>query len=353
MKSKILIVDDEIRNRTLLTAILRSENYETCEASNGAQSLEKAVSEQPDLILLDVMMPVMDGYQVAKELKRIPETLSIPIIMVTALSDRDSRLRGLDAGAEEFLSKPIDRFDLTVRVRNLLRLKQMHDQLVLHNQNLEALVAQRTKALETSFSESIFVLMRAAEFRDDDTGAHVARISYYCKHLAKLLGMDKRFCDHIFYASPMHDIGKIGIPDHILLKPGSFTPAEWKVMQTHTVIGAKILENMSSPYLQMGQRIALAHHERWDGAGYPNGLIGEAIPIEARIMQICDVYDALRSKRPYKELMSHKTVVSMMSKHAPSTKEQQFDPHILNVFMEHHKMFELLFDDCHHNFDES
>ncbi|MDQ6961499.1 MAG: response regulator [Mariprofundaceae bacterium] len=346
-KSKILIVDDESRNRTLLSAILKNEKYDTCEASNGAESLLKAVSEQPDLILLDVMMPVMDGYQVAQELKRIPETLSIPIIMVTALSDRDSRLRGLEAGAEEFLSKPVDRLDLKIRVRNLIKLKQMHDELRRSNQTLEKLVAKRTQALEVSFSESIFVLMRAAEFRDDDTGAHVARISHYCKHLSKILGMDKHFCDDIFYASPMHDIGKIGIPDHILLKPGSFTPEEWKIMQSHTIIGAKILENVTSPYLQMGRRIALSHHERWDGGGYPHGLEGEGIPIEARIMQVCDVYDALRSKRPYKELMDHDTVMSMLSQQTSQSDAFQFDPNILNVFIENHQLFEDLFEGAH------
>jgi cyclic di-GMP phosphodiesterase len=187
--------------------------------------------------------------------------------------------------------------------------------------------------LQNSFVETINTLMRAAEFRDDETGAHVKRISYYTRVLAEHIGMDNEFCDTIFYASPMHDIGKIGISDNILLKPGGFEPAEWEIMKSHPVIGGKILEGNSSPYLMMGREIALGHHERWDGGGYPDGLKGEANPLPARIMQLADVYDALRSKRPYKAAFTHAKTMRIIVKGDDRTKPSHFDPAVLAAFV--------------------
>jgi len=328
----ILVVDDSERNRRLLGALLTSEGYGHYEAANGETALSMAYTHEPDIILLDVMMPGMDGYQVAEKLKQKQETKDIPIIMVTALEDQQSRIRGLAAGAEEFVSKPVNANELQIRVRNLLRLKQAGDILKKHKQILEVQVAKRAKELQTSFVETIYTLMRAAEYRDDETGVHVKRISYYTKVLAEALGMDETFCEIIFYASPMHDIGKIGIPDRILLKPGGFTPDEWEIMQTHTTIGADIMEDQTSPYLQMGRDIALSHHERWDGDGYPHGLKGEAISLPARVMQICDVYDALRSKRPYKPAFDHARTTSIIIKGDDHTDPSHFDPDVLSAF---------------------
>ena len=265
--------------------------------------------------------------------------------MVTALDDRDSRLRGLEAGAEDFVTKPVDRSELRIRVRNLLRLKDFSDFLARHNQILETKVAERTAQLSSSYRETILTMMRAAEYRDDDTGAHVRRISYYCRELAEHLGMDEQFRDRIFHASTMHDVGKIGIPDHILLKPGGFTPEEWAIMQTHAAMGAKMLEASDSPYLRMGAQIARPHHERWSGGGYPDNLKGDTIPLPARFMQLADVYDALRSKRPYKPPFGHFKSLEIILKGDGRTLPEHFDPAMLDAFRKSADRFSEIWDE--------
>ena len=331
-KATILVVDDEAYNRSVVEQMLKAEGYLTQTAHNGEAALEMVAKQPPDLILLDVMMPGLDGCTVAGRIKDDPASKNIPIIMVTSLDDRSAKIAGLHAGAEEFLTKPVDRIELWVRVRNLLRLKEYSDLLIHYNQHLEQQVQQRTQQLRESYAETIFIMTRAAEQKDEDTGAHVQRISYYAKCLAEALGKDGGFIEDIFYASPMHDIGKLGIPDAILLKPGKHTPEEFAIMKTHSKLGAEILAKGSSPYVQMGREIALSHHERWDGSGYPNNLQGEDIPLSARIMCICDVYDALRSKRPYKPAFDHEKSVSIIIEGDGRTLPQHFDPAVLEAF---------------------
>ena len=331
-KPLVLVVDDDESITALLRHQMERDGYRVSTAENGATGIQIAGEENPDIILLDAVMPGLDGFRVAELLKASERTNTIPIIMVTALHDQESRLRALKAGAQEFLIKPIDRNEVSLRVRNMLMLREYSNFLADQNRTLGQMVEERSQQVLTSYRETIETLARAAAYKDEVTGAHVSRISHYTSELASTMGMNAAFCETIHYASQMHDIGKIAIPDAILLKAGPLTHDEWAVMKTHTILGGKLLGNGDSPYLQMGAEIALNHHERWDGAGYPAGLKGQLIPISARIMNICDQYDALRSERPYKKALSHDAAVEVITVGDGRTLPSHFDPDILAVF---------------------
>jgi putative two-component system response regulator len=306
-KVKILVVDDEDRNLRLMKLLLTSFGYDVLTASNGEEALEMVHDIPPDVILLDIMMPKMDGFEVAKQLKREEETKIIPIVMVTALNGVEDRVKALEAGADDFLNKPVDKTELRARVTSLVKVKAYNDHMQNYQKELEAEVAKRTiqlrqalKKLKEASLESIFHLCRAAEYKDENTGDHIKRMSHYASAVARQMGLNKQTVEDLLYTAPMHDAGKIGIPDHILLKPSKLNNKEWETMKQHTIVGAQILAGSGAKFIKLAEIIALTHHERWDGSGYPKGLKGSKIPLIGRIAAIADVFDALTSRRPYR-----------------------------------------------------
>lgn len=308
-RPKILVVDDEPTNLQVLREVLNSE-YRLQFARDGEKALQLAALELPNLILLDVMMPGMTGLEVCQRLKAAPATQGIPVIFVTALSDVSDESAGFAAGGVDYITKPISPPVVRARVKTHLSLVRS-----------EELIKTRLQIIQC--------LGRAAEYRDNETGLHSVRMSHYSRILALAAGFSSHFADELFYAAPMHDIGKIGTPDAILLSPGKLNQDEWKIMQQHVHIGAEILGEHDSPLLQMARVIALGHHERFDGTGYPYGLVGEAIPVEARIIAIADVFDALTSVRPYKKAWPVEEAVALLQ----SEKGKHFDPDLVELFV--------------------
>jgi putative two-component system response regulator len=343
LNASILIVDDLPVNVHLLSQILSSAGYTALSSTTNPHVVcDLHRKNHYDLILLDLQMPGLNGYQVMDGLKEIEQGGYLPVLVVTA--QPEEKLHALKAGAKDFISKPFELSEVLARVHNMLEVRLLHKELNDYNALLEQRVKERTADLLEGNLETIFTMTRAAEFKNEDTGEHVQRISYYSRELAQRLGLHETFVDRIFVASPMHDIGKIGIPDHILLKPGGFNAEEWKVMMSHAEMGAKILGNIKSLYLMMAAEIALNHHERWDGSGYPNAKRGEAIPLSARIMNICDIYDALRSKRPYKPAFDHQKAMNILLYGDGRTDKKNFDPIIYTVFTQNHKAFQDIFE---------
>lgn len=343
-EATILIVDDVAENLHVLTALLTPQ-YQVLAATSGAVALRIANSTpKPDLILLDVMMPEMDGYAVLRNLQQNPATADIPVIFVTALSDAQDEEYGLLLGAVDYISKPVKPTVVQARVRTQLEAKKMRDWLKDKNDLLEAEVARRMTENDLTQQISIRALAHLAEIRDPETGNHLLRTQGYVHRLATGLKklprfreiLTDRYIDLLSRSAPLHDIGKVGIPDHILLKPGKLTPEEWEIMKTHAIMGSEAIEKaendveMPLPFLSVAKEIAHWHHEKWDGSGYPDGLAGEAIPLSARLMALADVFDALVSVRAYKPPMPYDKARAIIIE----GKGKHFDPDLVDVFVE-------------------
>jgi putative two-component system response regulator len=330
--------------RRLLEKLLKMEGYDVALASSGEQALHEVFTRGADTVLLDMRLPGMSGLDVCQKIRTHPHGVHTPIVFVTAINDRELRRKGMEAGADDFLSKPFDEVELLARIRNSVRVKRYYDNLEEQRgaltravddrtAELGAAVAQLTRMqseLRASHEETIYRLARAAEFRDDETGQHLQRMSWYCHLIASRFGLDDRTAELLRIASPMHDVGKLGIPDRILLKPGRLTPEEFSVMKTHAEIGYRILHGSTAAPLEMAATIAHTHHEKWDGGGYPRGLRGEDIPLCGRIAAIADVFDALTSARPYKPAWALDAALDLMRKNAGS----HFDPTLVEVFLD-------------------
>ena len=322
-KQTILVVDDTPENIDVLSGVLRPD-YKVKAALNGEKALKIAGgSPKPDMILLDIMMPGMDGYEVCRRLKADPATKKIPIIFITAKSEVEDEKKGLELGAVDYITKPISPPIVQARVRTQLAL---YDQ----NRELERKVAERTAELHKTRLEVIRRLGRAAEFKDNETGLHVIRMSHYSRLIAEALNVSEEWTELVFNAAPMHDIGKIGIPDHVLLKPGKLDDEEWVLMRKHPEFGAAIIGDQPSELMKFSREIALSHHEKYDGSGYPGRLVGEDIPLSGRIIAIADVFDALTTERPYKKAWTVEDAVKLIDDNAGS----HFDPQLVPIFHE-------------------
>jgi len=317
----ILVVDDVETNVDILVAIL-GDDYDLSVALDGPSALEYVAEEPVDLILLDIMMPEMDGYEVCRQLKKNISTRSIPVIFVTAMGEVRDETKGFELGAVDYITKPVSPPIVKARVSTQLAL---YDQ----NRELERKVQERTAELNRTRLEIIRRLGRAAEFKDNETGLHVVRMSYYAKLIAQAAGFNDEHAELLLNAAPMHDIGKIGIPDNILRKPGKLDDEEWEMMRQHTKFGAEILGDQDSVLLQLAREIALSHHEKWNGKGYPNGLAGAEIPLESRIVAIADVFDALTNERPYKKAWPIEEAVALIERESG----EHFDPALVDAFL--------------------
>jgi len=329
-KASILIVDDEIVNVRLLEKIFIVSKYANVICTQDPTQVVSLYQKHNfDLILLDLDMPKLDGYGVMDRLNELTENNPPPILILTAQHTQSYRQRALDSGARDYVTKPFDVDELLSRVRNLLEVQMAHKFMRHQNEILENKVRERTQAIHDTRLQVVRCLGLASEYRDEETGLHIIRMSKMAEVIAKVSGLDDEQCDLLLNAAPMHDVGKIGIPDKILLKPGKFEPDEWEIMKTHAQIGADILSGDDSDLMIMAHDIALTHHEKWNGKGYPNGLKGEAIPLVGRITAIADVFDALTSVRPYKKAWPVEKAVNLIKEESG----QHFDPKLVEAFL--------------------
>ena len=347
-RPNVLVVDDTVANLRLLQDMLRRTGYDARPCPNGAMALRAAESDPPDLILLDINMPDMDGYEVCERLKSNAKTADIPVIFISALSETNDKLEAFRKGGVDYITKPFKFEEVQARIETHIKLRRLRIALKQHNEDLSELVEQRTREVITAKEEvsqaqlaTIMAMCKIAEARDDDTGKHIERTQLYCSAITEYLHglpgqeeVDEEFVKNVAHASPLHDIGKVAIPDAILNKPGKLTAEEFDTMKNHAEIGANNLkavfqQHPNNSFIQVGIEIAQSHHEKWNGKGYPEGLSGKDIPLAARIMAIGDVYDALRSRRCYKEPFSHEKARSILLEE----RGEHFDPQLIDAFV--------------------
>ena len=351
----VLVVDDNPESAARLAASLDALRFHVNHVATGLDALVQVEHARPDVTMIEMLLPDMSGFEVCTRIKRDLATLHLPVIMMTDIASHEATIAGLRAGADDFLIHPIDDALLEARLRSSVRGKALQDQIITYqnrlkddNSRLEDAVRGRTMELERTQHATAFSLAKLAESRDPETGEHLDRMRRYVRELTVVMGawkkfepvIDSRFIETVYYASPLHDIGKVGIPDRILLKPGSLTDAEFDVMKTHTLVGGDTLkaaneEATGNSFLEMGCAIAYFHHEKWNGRGYPFGVEGESIPLAARIVALGDAYDALTTKRPYKEAFSHEVSRDIIVKDAG----EHFDPDVVEAFLEREEKF--------------
>lgn len=346
--SKIFVIDDVPENLSTMKRILLEQEYDIQVFSNGKSALEAAEIEPPDLILLDINMPEMDGYQFCEISKANEKLRNIPIIFISALGEVSDLVKAFNVGGVDYVTKPFKTAEIRARIETHLKLRYLQIELEKHVNNLKELVQDQVEEISNAQMATIFALAKLAHTRDDDTGKHLERVQRFCKilvgELSKLpkykWNINEEYINNVFHASALHDIGKMGIPDSVLLKPARLSPEEFKIMKKHATIGAHMLEEVRDNYpknsfFNIGIAIARSHHEKWDGTGYPDGLVGEDIPFSARIMAVADVYDALKSKRCYKPALLHEECCEIIKSGCGT----QFDPDIIEIFLQIHNQF--------------
>jgi len=329
LNAKVLIVDDDEISVRILKEIFAKAGYTNITSINDSRQAVKLYKEiDPDLLILDLNMPYLSGFEVMKQLAEGNQDGYLPIVVLSNEESQDVRSSALEAGARDFLNKPYDRVEVLLRFRNLIEVRLLHNEVRSQNKSLETKVRERTQEVYETQRDVINRLARAVEYRDSETGLHIVRMSHYAACLADEAGLSNQECELLLMASPLHDIGKIGIPDSILQKPGKLTPDEWEIMKTHTIIGGELLSGGNSEFLNLAKEIALTHHEKWDGSGYPEGLKGTKISLSGRICGICDVFDALMTCRPYKRAWTVEETLDVIKE----GKESHFDPELVEHF---------------------
>jgi len=356
--AKILIADDDKNITNLLSHLLDKEGHELTIVHNGEKAILKGYENNYDLFLIDIEMPQEDGITVCETLKNTNKTKDIPVLILTGYSHSKNKIKALKAGANDFLTKPIDTTELKLRVNNMLKLKEYSKSLENSNKNLQQEVDQKTKKLRETvnklelahekikigYIDTIYRLSRALGYKDHTTGKHLIRLSRLSSFIAKNMSLPDKFVEKIYFASPMHDIGKISIPDHILSKPEALTEEEFEIVKSHTMIGYKLLKGSDSNILQTAAEIAISHHEQYNGTGYPNHCKGSEIPLSGRIVKLVDTYDSLRSERPYKDPLSHSKTMDKITSGDEKIEPKHFDPDILETLLKNEEAIEEIYN---------